>query len=123
LRPFGLIDKIFKKACGRHIVMLVAELVAIAHRRHDCLVIGHQLAEHVAWRHILFVVVLNALQFGNLPDRPKCRSADLANPLSDVVGAGENLRRLFIQEQMVVAEMRPADAVAGRPASALARFA
>ena len=36
-------------------------------------------------------------------------AADLADPLGHVVGVGQDVRGLLVEQQMVVAEMRPAD--------------
>ena len=44
-----------------------------------------------------------------MPDRADRGAADLANPLRNIVGSGENLLALLVQHQMVVAEMRPRD--------------
>ena len=39
-----------------------------------------------------------------MADRAQRRAADLANTLGNVVGGGEDLLRLLVQQQMVVAE-------------------
>src|SRR5271170_4133843 len=57
---FGLVDKILKNAGGRHIAVLVAQLVALAHGRYDRLVVRHELTQHVARRHIALVVVFTS---------------------------------------------------------------
>jgi len=88
--PLGLIDKIFKKACGRRVVVLVAQFVAGAHRLDHAFVVGYQFAQHVARRHIALVVVVDALQLGYLPDRPQRGSADLADALGDFARRGAN---------------------------------
>ena len=42
-----------------------------------------------------------------MSDRSQCRAANLANPFGDVIGCGEKLIALFVQQQMVVAKVRP----------------
>ena len=107
--PLGLVDQVFDQACGRHILVLVAQLVAFAHGLDDLLIVVHQLAQHVGRRHEARVVVLDALQLGNLADRAQRGAADLADALGDVVGRGENLLGLLVEQQVIVAEMRAAD--------------
>ena len=60
-------------------------------------------------RDIIGVIVEHALEPGDLADRMDGRAAELAHPLGDVVGDGEDLVGLLVEQQMVVAEMRPAD--------------
>ena len=55
------------------------------------------------------VVVLEALLPGDVADRAQRRAADLARALGQLVGAGEDLRGLLVEQQVVVAEVRPAD--------------
>src|SRR5580704_18751456 len=107
--PLGLIDKVFQNARGRHVVVLVAELVAFTHRRGDLLIVVHQFAQHVVGRHKTFVVVFNCLQFRNLADGAQRGAADLAHALGKVVGGGEYLLGLLVEQQMIIAEMRAAD--------------
>jgi hypothetical protein len=45
---------------------------------------------------------------GDVADRAKCPTADLAGSLGDLVGHREDLSCVLIQEQVVVAEMLPA---------------
>src|SRR4030081_1295914 len=65
----GLVDEDFEQARGAGILMVVAKLVGLAHRSRDMLVVFHQLAQHLARRDILFIVVLDGLQFRDLPHR------------------------------------------------------
>jgi hypothetical protein len=44
-----------------------------------------------------------------MPDRADRGAADLANPLRNIVGSGENLLALLVQHQMVVAKARTGD--------------
>ena len=49
------------------------------------------------------------LQLGDVADRAQRGAADLAHALGDLVGDGENLLALLVEQQMIVAEMRAAD--------------
>ena len=42
-----------------------------------------------------------------MSDRAQRRAADLAHALGDRVGNGEDLVRLLVEQQVVIAEMRP----------------
>jgi hypothetical protein len=97
--PLGLIDKVFEKARGGDVLVVVANLVARAHGRDDLLIVAHQLAQHVAGGHIALVVVLDALQLGDLADRPQRDAADLAHTFGDIIGADENLLGLLVEQQ------------------------
>src|SRR5882672_3035261 len=77
----GLVDEDFEQARGAGILMIVAKLVRLAHRGGDVFVVFHQLAQHFARRHVALVVVLDGLQFCDLPDRAHRDAADLANAL------------------------------------------
>ena len=49
------------------------------------------------------------LQLGDMADRAERGAADLADPFGHVVGGAEDVGGLFVEQQVVVAEMRPAD--------------
>src|ERR1700730_14670393 len=65
----GLVDEGLEQTGGAGILVLVGELVRLAHRGGDVLVVFHQLAQHFARRHIGLIVVLDGLRFPDLPDR------------------------------------------------------
>ena len=46
-----------------------ADLVRLAHAAGELLVVLHQLAQHLAWRDVVLVVVLDGLELGDLADR------------------------------------------------------
>src|SRR5262249_47639434 len=58
---------------------------------------------------IVGVVVRDALEPRDLADRMQRQATDLAHPLGDLIGRSENLVRLLVEQQMIVAEMRAAD--------------
>ena len=61
-------------------------------------------------RHEIGVVVLDhGLQLGDMADRAQRGAADLADPLGHVVGGAKDVGGLLVEQQVVVAEMRPAD--------------
>jgi hypothetical protein len=49
------------------------------------------------------------LIFCDVADRTNRRSADLARPLGDRIRYGKDLRRLLIEEQVIITEVPPAD--------------
>src|SRR6476620_5468818 len=67
----GFVDEGFEQSGGAGILMLVGEFVRLPHRRRHVLVVFHQLAQHLARRHIALVVVPDGLQLADLPDRPQ----------------------------------------------------
>src|SRR5262249_55978163 len=105
--PLSLVDPDFQEACGRNIVMLVAQPVGLAQARRELLFVGTQLSEHVVGRDEIGVVIENALQTGDVADRAQRGAADLADALGDRVGGGEDLIALLIEQQMVIAEVWP----------------
>ena len=104
--PFGLIDPVFEEARGRDVFVLLAKLVQLLNRTYELQVIVSELREHVERRHVVGVVVQDALLAADLANRSDRRAADLARPLCDVVGCFENLRSLLVEQKVVVAEVR-----------------
>src|SRR6185369_6551362 len=105
----GLVDEDFEQACAAGILMIVAKLVGFAHRRRHLLVVFHQFAQHFARRHVFVVVILDGLMLGDLSDRAQRGAAELAYPLGELVGGGENGFRLLVQHQVIIVEMPAAD--------------
>ena len=91
------------------VLVFVRDLVRLAHGGGHGLVVGHQLAQHVVGGNERRVVVLEALALGDVADRAQRGAADLAHALGQFVGGGEDLVGLLVEQQVVVAEMRPAD--------------
>ena len=107
--PLGLVDPIFQQAGARDVVLLVAERVHMPHLADDQTVVMQQFRQHVGRRDLVDVVVSDALQATDVPDRPDRRAAELAHALRDGVGRAENLRGLLVQQQVIVAEVRSRD--------------
>ena len=82
--------------------MLVAQIVDLAHVRDQLKVVVPQFRQHVERRHVLGVIVQDALQVADLADRPQGRAADLAHALRDGVGGGKNLVALLVQQPLLV---------------------
>src|ERR1700738_3338949 len=85
--------------------MLVAKTMRSAQVGRQLLVVVAQLGEHVQGRNVIGVVIQKTLQTANVADRTQCRSADLADALSDCVCGGEDLLGMFVEQKMIVAEM------------------
>src|SRR4029079_4017007 len=104
--PLGLVDPDFEQARGCDIAMLIANIVRFAHPLGKLEVVLAKLRQHVVGRDEIRVIVGYSLQLGYMTDRTDGGPADLARPLGDLVGRGEDLGGLLVEEQVVVAEMR-----------------
>jgi hypothetical protein len=101
-----LIDPILDQACAGDIAALVAELVYSSKADRQLAIVLLKLLEHVLGRDIPLVIVGDALDSRDVPDRMQGPSADLPNALRNRIGRGKYLFTLFVEEKMVVAEMR-----------------
>jgi hypothetical protein len=63
---------------------------------------------HVSCRHELLIVVIDALELGDVADGTYGGTTNFAGALGDVIGDGEDLFSLLIKKEMVVAKMRTA---------------
>jgi hypothetical protein len=106
---FGFVDKILQKAGGRHVRVLVGDLVGHAHVVDLRLIVVHELQQHIDRGNVVLVVVLDPLQLRDMPDRADGGAADLACPLGQDIDAGCELFALLVEQEVVVAEMRAAD--------------
>ena len=88
--------------------MLVANVVGLPKSRGQRFVVLRQLGQHVERLDIFCIVIENALGPCNLANRSQRQSADLSNALGDGVAHREELICLFIEQQVVIAEMRAA---------------
>ena len=86
--------------------MLIAKVMRLAHARGELFIVVAQLSKHIHRGDEVRVVVLYALQAGDLANRPHCRAAQLADALSYCVRCSEDLITLLIQQQMIIPEMR-----------------
>src|ERR1700722_11900309 len=64
-----------------------------------------KLRQHRFGRDVLGIVVRQALMAPDVADRADSCSAEFASTLGDVVSHGEDLCRLLVQEQVVVAKV------------------
>src|SRR5579871_3219282 len=103
---FAFVDPVLQHARRRNVAMLVAEIMGLAHCSNQPLVVFAQLGQHVLRRDVVGVVVGDALDAIDLADRAQRTAADLAGALGDVIGHGEDLLGLLIEQQVIVAKMR-----------------
>ena len=75
--------------------------------RRQVLIVLAQLGEHVQWLNELGVVVLDPLKARNVSNRSQRRTAELADALGNRVGHRIQLISVLIEQQVIVAEMRP----------------
>src|SRR5258706_11945256 len=76
---FRLVDEHLEEACGCYVFMLVGDLVRRAHVADVRLVVVHQLEQHVDRGYVILIVVLDALQLGDVTDRPDRCATDPAH--------------------------------------------
>jgi hypothetical protein len=102
----GLVDGHFEQAGGRHILILVADLVRgpLSLRQMD--IVLHQLFYHLRWGDEVFVIVFDRLQLADMADGADRCAAYAPDALSYDVDCGEDLVGVLVEEQMVVAEVR-----------------
>src|SRR5271167_1281394 len=106
--PLSFINPDFDQAGGSNIVMLVADSVGLAQTRSQSLVVLAQLGQHILGLDILGIVVQYALQPRDVANGPERGSAYLAYALGNRISHGEDLVGLFVQQQVVIAEVRSA---------------
>jgi predicted XRE-type DNA-binding protein len=102
----GLVDPVLDEAGGSDVAILVAQGVCASEASGQQLIVFPKLHEHVPGGNVLPVVIGNALKPGDVPDRMQGRSSDLSDTLGNRVGCSKYLPALFVQKQMVIAEMR-----------------
>ena len=67
-----------------------------------------EVAQHFQGADERLVVVLDRLQLGDMADRPQRGLAELAHPFGQRVDHGVDLVAVLVEQQVIVAEMRPA---------------
>src|SRR5260221_12872883 len=104
----GLVDPDFDQAGGGNGAVLVNNVVNLAQTSGKRLVVVAQFGKHVQRFDVLRIVVQHALKARDASDRPERGSTHLADAVGNRVGHREKLGGLFVQHQVVVAEMRAA---------------
>lgn len=94
--------------CATNRLSVIADAPHWPHLRKLPVVFA-QLADHFLRTHAFFIVVFQPSVARDIADRMDRRSADLARPLGDRIRYGEDLRCLFIEQQMIIAKVPPAD--------------
>src|SRR5262245_8635533 len=103
-----LVDPNLDQTGGGDIVVMVANLVGSPQTSRWLLVVIAKLAYHLLWAYGFLIVVLQLLVLRNIADRTDRCPADLAGALGNCVGHGEDLRRLLVEQQVVIAKMAAA---------------
>src|SRR3954452_22067034 len=106
--PLGVIDEIFKQARSGYIAVLVAQFMRFPHAAGESLVVVPALAQHVERIHVFGVIVEDALQSRYMPDGAERCAAHLPHALGQDIGRREDLVRLFVQQEVIVAKVRAA---------------
>ena len=87
----------------------VADAMELAHAIGEARVVLAQLRQHVERRHIVGLVVGDALQARDLRHGAQRRGSELAHALGDRVDHREDCARLIVEHEVVVAEVRAGD--------------
>src|SRR4051812_20973907 len=92
---FALVDPDLDQAGSSNVVVLLANGVSGPQRPRQVLVVRAEFRQHVVRRYKLLLVVAEALVSADVPDGADRGAADLAGALGEVIGHGEDLRRLL----------------------------
>src|SRR6266436_240402 len=103
---FSLVDPNFNQACCGNVTMFVTNVMSFAQTRGQRFVVVGQLSEHVQRLDIIVVIIEHALSSRNMTDRLERRATDLPDSFRDGIRHRKKLLSLFIQEQVIIAEMR-----------------
>jgi len=106
--PLGLVDPVFDQAGRGDIVVLCTDFMCPAQETPQFPIVRAEFSQHLLGKDGLSVVVFQALMFGDIADGMQGVSANLAGSLRNVIGHGENLFGLFVEEPMIVAKMAAA---------------
>jgi hypothetical protein len=104
----GLIDPILEEARSGYIARVVAKAVYGAHPQDQSFFILEEFAQHISGVNVARVVIRESLQACDVPDGPYRSSTYLPYAFGYLIGDGEHLIRMIVEEQMVVAKMRAA---------------
>ena len=104
----GFVDPNLEQAGGGDIVMFVAKLVRFPHPPRQLAVVLAQLRQHIERLDVFRVVVFDPLHPAYLARRTQGRTTDFADALGHRIGHGKELVGLLVEEEMVIAKMRPA---------------
>jgi len=102
------LDPDLEQACSGDITVLLAYIVSFAHARREFLVVVSQFSQHVQRFDVFPIVIGHPLKASNVTNRPQRRTADFTDAFRNGIGHRVDVIGLFIQQQMVVAEVRPA---------------
>src|SRR5262249_32754118 len=106
---FSVVDECLEKTGRRNIVVFVAEIVGFAQCRDHALIVLAQLCQHVLRIDISCVIVAQTLMTPDIADGSQCSPAKLAHAFGEHIGRGEYLVCVLVEQQMIIAEMRPTD--------------
>src|SRR5262249_17317626 len=103
--PFCLIYVDLDLAGGGHVAVLFADVMSLAHRRDEALVVVPQLGQHILGIDIGRIVIGDALMARYVADRSQRGAAQLADAFGKHVGHCEDLIGLFVKQEVIVAEV------------------
>ena len=81
--PLGFINLAFDQTCGGDVASLVHHVVQRAQARRQFLIVLAQLSQHVEGFNVVRIIVLDALDAGDVADGAQREAADLADALRD----------------------------------------
>ena len=101
----SFIDPDLDQARRRNVAELIDHVVHLAQPSSQSDVVFAKLGEHVQRIDVIGVIVLDALNSRDVSDRAQGRTAGFSDAFGDGIGHRVQLIGLFVQQQMVVAEM------------------
>lgn len=88
--------------------MFVTHVVGFAKTRSHRFVVLRQFRKHIEWLDVFGIIIEHALSARDFSDRMQCKSPELANAFRNDVCHGEELFCVFVEKQMIIAEVVPA---------------
>src|SRR5258706_8988427 len=106
--PLRFVDPRFDQAGASDVMVHIAQVVHFAKACRKLLIVFAKLREHGQRLYVFRIVVQHALVTGDMSDRSDRGPTYLTDALRNRVAHCVKLVGLFVQQKMVVAEMRPA---------------
>src|SRR6185369_1668027 len=102
---FRFVDPNFYETGSSDVFILVTDRMRHSQRIDELLVVLTKLTHHLDRGDKLVIVVFESLVSRNLTDRSNSRAANLARAFGNVVGDGEDLTGVFVEQQVVVSKV------------------
>jgi hypothetical protein len=101
-----LVNPVLQQAGSGNIPLIVTERMDRSHAESQGFLVFPEFAQHIGGSDEVRVVVMDTLQPGNVSDRSNGRTADLSNPLRNLIRHGKQLIPVIVEQKVVIAEVR-----------------